>query len=134
MFQAIVKPTFWPLKYSRHISSSFGMRMHPINKEKKFHRGIDIKARNGSPVFATAEGKVIKTSYDDKNGKYIRIQHKEGFISSYMHLSSILIKEGENISGGEVIGKVGNTGKSTAPHLHFEVSENGKYVDPSTFF
>ena len=129
------KPSGWPLDNRFHrISSAFGMRLHPIDKVKKMHRGIDFPAPMGTPVYATADGVVtmVKDS-PDGYGKHIRIKHGE-FETLYAQLSSFEVKTGDRVLRGQIIGSVGSSGRSTNPHLHYEVLKNGKPVDPEDTF
>ena len=120
----------WPLK-DIHITSNYGKRKDPLNKKKmKFHHGIDISAKLGTDVKASRGGKVI---FAQKNGGYgltVMILHENNIISLYAHLSEILVKKGVVVKQGIIIGKVGSTGRSTGPHLHFEVRKNNKSVNP----
>ena len=115
------------------IVSGFGMRMHPIQKIKKLHKGIDIKAPIGTPIMATADGIVVKTELHEAYGKMVVIKHNDTYESLYAQMSKIDVKPGDLIMKGEKIGEVGNSGKSTGPHLHFEIEENGKKVNPELF-
>lgn len=126
-------PEIWPLSQPGKVSSGFGMRVHPIEKEKKFHFGIDIPAALGTPVIATSGGIIVEAGYTKSYGNYIVIKHDETFSSKYSQLFEINVTEGEEISKGDPIGTVGSSGRSTAPHLHFEVIESGKHVDPMKF-
>lgn len=113
------------------ISSNFGNRFHPIDKRIKFHAGMDIAAPTGTVVGATADGTVKFAGWRDGYGNLVIIQHADGRESRYGHLSKISVSEGDKVSGGQQIGLVGSTGKSTGPHLHFEIRENGQPVNPA---
>lgn len=136
-------PSLYPLAQTEDVyfASPFGMRNHPVLKQVRLHPGQDFAAPVGTPVIATGDGIIQKTIHDPtKNGygKQIMIEHEEAFESDciktrYAHLSKILVKEGQWISRGDTIALSGNTGLSTAPHLHYEVIMNGKKVDPATF-
>jgi murein DD-endopeptidase MepM/ murein hydrolase activator NlpD len=126
-------PSIPPLKGDFHVTSDYGMRLHPVTKVKQLHRGIDIKAPTGTVIVATSGGEIVFAAEDGFNGLKVVIKHDEEFESAYCHMSKITVKVGQEIKKGEVIGAVGNTGASTAPHLHFEVIKNGEYVDPSAF-
>lgn len=126
-------PSQWPLEQKHSVSSEFGMRIHPIKKKKVMHKGIDIVAKKGTPVLASASGKIIETDYNELLGHFIVIQHDAIYSSRYHHLSERTHQLGEQVSKGDVIGKVGSTGLSTAPHLHFEVIKNKRKVDPSDY-
>lgn len=125
-------PSIWPVS-TRQISSGFGMRMHPELKEKRFHRGVDIRADFGTPVVASEDGVVIEASYGNKKGYYVEIQHDETYTTRYWHLQEYMVKVGQKVSRGEVIAKVGSSGYSTGPHLHYEVIKDGKAVDPGDY-
>ncbi len=128
-------PTISPLDHYKRITSNFGERYNPLKKKQDFHRGIDFAAEVGTPVQSTAAGTVISvTNSLGGYGKKIEIEHSEGFITKYAHLSEIKVKEGDLVILGQEIGLSGNTGASTAPHLHYEVVKDGKYVDPLNYF
>ncbi len=125
-------PAITPLNTKKYwISSPFGYRSDPFTSAKKFHSGIDLAARRGTPVHATGKGKVIyaKMSYGGY-GNLIKIDHGDGLITKYAHLYEIKIKKGDIVERGQLIGKVGTTGRSTGPHLHYEVNVHGKAVNP----
>lgn len=118
-----------PVKDAR-ITSRFGYRIHPITEKRGFHTGLDMAAAEGTPVSAVYYGKVTKTGEDDSWGKYVLVEHSEGFETFYCHLSEIYVQDGAVIRQGETLGLVGSTGMSTGPHLHFEVKINDIRVDP----
>lgn len=122
-------PSLWPT-ISTRITSDFGYRKDPIRKTAAYHKGLDIGANYGDPVYAAGAGKVIDTGRTKTDGKYVIIEHYPGLRTKYMHLSSILVKEKAEVTRGQTIGKAGNTGRSTGVHLHFEVIKNGVQVDP----
>ncbi len=115
------------------ITSQFGYRIHPLDKKKKMHKGIDIKAELGTPVIAPSSGRIIEVGQNQSLGKYIVIQHDEIYATRYHHLNEICVKKNQKVKKGEPIGKVGSSGLSLAPHLHYEVLENGKHVNPRDF-
>lgn len=125
-------PTINPLNPTKikRFSSAFGERFHPIDKVKKRHYGLDISAPKDVPVHVSAGGKVTFTGYSSGYGKYIIVSHKYGFTTKYAHLNEILTKENAIVSKGDIIGRVGSTGKSTGAHLHYEVIKNNKHIDP----
>jgi len=104
----------------------FGRCMHPILGRVTFHKGMDIGAPTGTPVYSAAAGTVIKTASHPAAGKYIVIQHKNGFRTRYLHLDRIHVRQGRQVKQRRIIGRVGNTGRSTSPHLHFEVRKQGE--------
>lgn len=116
--------------YNR-ISDGFGYRMHPILKQVLFHDGVDISAPIGSDVFATGNG-IVKNTYtsDIGYGNRIVINHGNGHTTVYAHLDKILVSRGDYVEKGDIIGTIGNTGRSTGPHLHYEILVNNKPVDP----
>lgn len=126
-------PTFrFPLPQSR-ITSSFGMRKNPITGNLIFHKGIDLAAPRGTPVFSCADGKVSDLGNDPVYGKFIMIRHTGNKESLYGHLESIKIELHQQIKSGIIIGTVGSTGQSTGPHLHFEIHENGVPKNPEGY-
>ncbi len=127
-------PSIKPIDGDFKINSGFGKRMHPIYRKKVFHTGIDLKAPSGTPVLATADGVVLKAGKEGKHGIRILLQHDDEFKTMYSHLSKLKVQTGEKIKKGDVIGFVGSTGVSTAPHLHYEVIKAGKKVDPEEYF
>ena len=116
------------------ISDNFGYRMHPILKEVLFHDGIDISAPIGADVFTTGNGIVQNTFISDIGyGNRVVINHGNGYMTVYAHLDEILVEEGVYVNKGDIIGKVGNTGRSTGPHLHYEVLVNNRPVNPVNY-
>lgn len=119
------------LKRKIRYLSGFGWRMHPIHKVKKFHNGIDFTAPEGTPIQATGDGKVKKVEKRRSGYGYsVTINHGYGYETLYAHMKTILVKKGEKVKKGQKIGTVGNTGSSTAPHLHYEVRLDGRAVNP----
>ncbi len=118
---------------SGKVTSGFGMRIDPITNQLTNHTGIDIDAPIGIEVKAALDGVVMLVDEQNQDfGKVIVLRHANDVRTVYAHLSEILVKEGDQVKQGDIIGKTGDTGKATAPHLHFEVWENGKPVDPLT--
>ncbi len=115
------------------ISSRFGLRIDPFDGKKRFHRGIDIEAPSGTPVRAFMDGKVVFSGKKGGYGNLVVIRHNDGKETYYAHLKEINVRAGEIVKGGEVIGKVGSTGRSTGPHLHFEIRVNKNPVNPERF-
>lgn len=131
--QAYVGGTLtWPAPGSSRITSPFGYRIHPILKVKKFHTGIDIGVPSNSTIVAVNDGVVIHSNWLGGYGKVVMIDHGGGIVTLYAHNNSLLVKVGQQVTKGQAITKSGSTGNSTGPHLHFEVRENGDYVDPMT--
>ena len=112
------------------ITSFYGNRLHPMTGKLSFHNGIDIAASIGTDVFSSASGKVYETNYNSILGNYIIIEHPAGLYTIYGHLSKTLVSLNSRIKTGTIIGKVGNSGYSTGPHLHFEIRKKGESADP----
>lgn len=129
-------PNIWPIQGGLgHISMYFGQNEHPFSAGQWYlHTGIDISTyRSGDPILAAADGKIINASYTPDLGNSVTIQHSHGFITRYGHLRSIRVKNGQQVAQGQVIGSLGNTGKSTGPHLHYEVHLGTSIIDPLRF-
>lgn len=124
----------WPTPSSNIITSLFGTRLHPIYNYYRTHYGVDIGAYYGSDIIAADRGTVTVSAYHWSYGNYIVINHGNGYVTLYAHLSSRLVSAGDEVSQGEVIGLVGSTGDSTGPHLHFEIRQNGTCINPLDFF
>ncbi len=130
-------PAIQPVKNLdlKRISSYYGYRIDPIYKVKKFHAGVDFSAPKGTPIYATGNGKVTKVRRSRRGyGNSIEIDHGYGYHTFYAHLSKFIVKRGEKVTRGQLIGYVGNSGKSTAPHLHYEIRKNGRTVNPIYYF
>jgi len=126
-------PLILPVKSSYRLSSPFGVRKHPVTGKYRMHEGDDIAAPSGTPVYTTANGKVAFAGWAGGYGKMIKIRHPEGFETRYAHLSKIRVKKGQRVSQGERIGDMGSTGRSTGPHVHYEVRVGGKAVNPMKY-
>lgn len=128
-------PSLFPIKTKSKadITSFFGKRKHPKSKKETIHGGIDIRAKTGTPVIATADGITSKASLEGDWGNLIVISHAEGYQTWYAHLSGFNSKENQSVKKGDIIGYVGNTGLSIAPHLHYEVKHNGQRVNPINY-
>ena len=119
----------------KRLSSFYGYRIDPIYKINKFHAGVDFSAPRGTPIYSSGSGNVIRTSKASRGyGNTITIDHGFGYQTFYAHIQDIKVKIGEEVKRGQLIGTVGNTGKSTAPHLHYEVKKNGHTVNPIYYF
>ncbi len=122
------------LKEAHQVSSSYGYRMHPIYKTMKFHAGMDFTGAIGTPIYATGNGLVVESQFDKGYGRHVIIDHGFSYKTMYAHLEKIVVKKGQTVKRGDVIGYLGNTGLSTGPHLHYEVRKNEKPVDPINFY
>lgn len=117
------------------VASGFGYRIDPIYKTPKMHTGIDFTAATGTPIYATGDGTVTESGYDNGGyGNNVVINHGYGYESLYGHMKKVKVRSGDRVKRGEVIGWIGSTGKSTGPHLHYEVIKNGEKIDPIHFF
>lgn len=131
------RPAIQPLSLREltRFGSSFGMRFHPILKVVRPHEGIDLTAPRGTPIYATADGKVLQAGYRAGGfGKKILLDHGYGYRTLYGHCEEVNVKPGQGVKRGEVIGTVGSTGLSRSPHLHYEVHVNGRPVDPINYY
>jgi murein DD-endopeptidase MepM/ murein hydrolase activator NlpD len=124
-------PSIWPAK--GWVSSRFGYRISPFTNEKEFHNGLDISARTGSPIIAPADGVVASIVKSYGFGVLLTVNHGYGLKTRYAHLSKVLVKKGQAVKRGEKIALVGNTGRSTGPHLHYEVHLKGVPVNPQRY-
>lgn len=124
-------PSMWPVK--GWISSNFGYRRSQFTNQREFHSGIDIVAREGTPIFAPADGVVIRAGREAGYGKFLEIRHMQGIVTKFAHNSVNLMKVGQRVKRGDVIAKVGSTGRSTGPHLHYEVRINGVAINPRLY-
>jgi murein DD-endopeptidase MepM/ murein hydrolase activator NlpD len=121
-------PSIWPVK--GWLSSRFGKRVSPFTGEKEFHRGIDVPTRMGAPVQAPADGIVSSMIWDHGYGNVLTLKHGYGLVTKYAHLKKVLVKRGQHVKRGETIALVGDSGRSTGPHLHYEVHLNRVAVNP----
>jgi murein DD-endopeptidase MepM/ murein hydrolase activator NlpD len=128
-------PSLWPLKGARgNITNGFGFSKHPFTGGAYVHMGIDIAWAYGTPIVATANGKVLKVDFDPMGlGQYVVIRHDFGFHTRYGHLDRSVVQKGQEVRRGQVIGYMGNSGLSTGPHLHYEVGIGTNLVDPKQF-
>lgn len=119
----------------RHVASGFGYRTDPFTKARKMHEGMDFTAKTGTPIFASGDGIVARADNSASGfGNHIVIRHGYGYESLYAHLSKYKCRAGQRVKRGDIIGYVGSTGRSEAPHLHYEVHKNGKVVNPLNFY
>ena len=117
------------------MASGYGYRIHPIYKTRKLHTGMDFSAKTGTPIYATGNGKIEKVKKSRRGyGNYVVINHGYGYKTLYAHMSKYIVRKGQEVKRGDVIGYVGNTGMSMAPHLHYEVIKNGKKINPVNFY
>lgn len=128
--QSYVSMGCWPVPGFKDISSPFGYRIHPITNEKKMHKGIDIPANTDSDIVATDDGVVTFSGIQNGYGNVIEIEHFGGKTSKYAHNNKNLVSVGDKVTKGQVIAKIGSTGRSTGPHVHFEVLLNGEVKNP----
>jgi len=119
-----------PLKYFTITSKFSKNRFHPVQKRFKAHNGTDYAAPQGTPIMTTASGKVIETGYTSGNGNYVKIKHDGTYTTQYLHMSKILVRRGQSVQQGQIIGKVGSTGLATGPHVCYRFWKNGVQVDP----
>lgn len=116
------------------ISSRYGYRSDPFNGRTARHRGVDVAAKLGEKVYSPASGFVVFTGRKGGYGKVVEIQHDKNLLTRYAHLNKILVRQNDVVKQGEVIARVGRTGRATGPHLHLEVLKNGRHVDPQLYF
>ncbi|MEW5796304.1 MAG: M23 family metallopeptidase [Candidatus Zixiibacteriota bacterium] len=124
-------PSIWPVR--GWLSRGYGMRPDPFTGYRRLHRGVDISSNTGTPIIAPAAGRVKAVVVDRALGKLIEIDHGYGFVTRYGHLSAFDVQRGQLVERGETIGRVGSTGYSTGPHLHYEVWRNGKVLNPHDY-
>ena len=123
-------PMLVPVTTSRSMSSNFGMRVHPVLGGFRMHKGVDLPASTGTPIHATADGVIGKADWFGGYGLCVEIEHGANLETRYGHMSRIAVAEGQHVHKGDVIGYVGSTGRSTGPHLHYEVRIGGEAVNP----
>ncbi len=125
---SLATPSIWP-NFGR-VTSSYGWRHHPLSNRREFHFAVDIANLKGSPVRATADGRVVLAGWQGTYGRSVMIDHGHGFSTRYAHNSTVLVKPGDKVKRGQIIALSGDTGIVTAPHVHYEVWYKGKPVDP----
>jgi murein DD-endopeptidase MepM/ murein hydrolase activator NlpD len=129
-------PELWPASDFQKISSPFGMRNHPVLRKRRMHWGVDFPLPEGTHIRATAPGRVKDTAEQEGRssyGLYVVIEHDSIYTTLYAHLSEVFVSPGQQVQIGDTIGLSGNTGLTSGPHLHYEVFENGKRVNPNKF-
>jgi len=130
-------PAIQPVKKENltRMASGYGWRSDPFTKARKKHYGMDFTAPRGTPIYASGDGKIIRADQRSSGyGKHVRIDHGFGYISLYAHMSKYNVRKGQKVKRGDLIGFVGNTGRSQAPHLHYEIHKNGKKINPINFY
>ena len=129
-------PSISPIgdKNVQYLASGYGYHMHPIYRTLKMHSGIDLAAPKGSPVYATGKGQVVSAGSSPDYGNNVIVDHGYGYKTLYAHLDKIRVKKGQRLQRGDAIGEVGSTGRSTAPHLHYEVRKNNKTENPINYY
>jgi murein DD-endopeptidase MepM/ murein hydrolase activator NlpD len=130
-YQMATTPSIWPT--NGYHSSNFGKRIDPFTRKEEFHYGIDVAASHGSPIYATADGYVLKIKTETTGGKLIILNHGSGVTTVYCHLSQFNVKIGQKVKRWDVIGFVGQSGKAIGPHVHYEVRKNGRAVNPMNY-
>jgi murein DD-endopeptidase MepM/ murein hydrolase activator NlpD len=123
-------PIGLPIKDDFRFTSGFGLRNDPFTGSLAMHEGIDFSAETGTPVLASAKGVVVRSEWDSNYGNVIEIKHAENYLTRYAHLSKRMVAENASVQSGATIGQVGNTGRSTGPHLHYEIFQNGRVMNP----
>ena len=132
---AVDMPSFeYVCPVKAHVSSGFGYRVHPLENLTKFHYGTDLAAQSGDDVVSFAAGTVSEVAEDETYGKYIRIDHADGYSTTYAHCGTVYVSQGQKVTAGEKIALAGATGKVTGPNLHFELKRNGVFLNPEFFF
>lgn len=134
MFASI--PAIQPIenKDLTRVASGFGYRIHPIYKTRKMHSGMDFTAPKGTPIYSTGNGRVTFAGYNEGYGYHVVVNHGYGYETLYAHMSKMEVRKGEEVTRGQLLGKVGSTGLSTAPHLHYEVIKGDRKVNPVHFY
>ncbi|NIK78964.1 murein DD-endopeptidase MepM/ murein hydrolase activator NlpD [Paenibacillus castaneae] len=127
-----ITPTIWPTD-SRKVTSLFGVRKDPFTRRATYHAGLDIGGAVGDPIYAAADGTVTRSERDRIHGNNVMIDHGRGISTRYMHMNARNVEVGDKVVKGQIIGQLGNTGRSTGPHLHYEVFVNGENVDPEPY-
>ena len=121
-----------PINYT-YFSSPFGWRDHPVYGGQRFHYGVDLAAPQGTPIYASRGGRVSVATYDSSSGYYVSINHLDGFVTKYLHMTHYVVSPGEYVAAGQIIGYCGNTGASKGSHLHFGIYKDGTAVNPALY-
>jgi murein DD-endopeptidase MepM/ murein hydrolase activator NlpD len=132
--EALQLPLYMPLSDVVRMTSGYGIRRDPFRHTIAMHAGVDFKSGINSPVYATADGKVNVAGWEGAYGRMVEIIHDNGVATRYAHLSAITVAVGDKVRRGDMVGKLGNTGRSTGPHLHYETRVKGRAVDPVRFW
>ncbi len=129
-------PAIQPVKLEdlTRVASGFGMRMHPILKIWRMHKGMDFTAPRGTPIFASGDGKIVRANRSSSYGNVVYLEHGYGYKTIYAHMQKIKVRKGQKVKRGDLLGWVGNTGRSEAPHLHYEVHKNGRPINPIYYY
>ncbi|MGE5318820.1 MAG: M23 family metallopeptidase [Hyphomicrobiaceae bacterium] len=133
LVREVARPVGIPVAGQEDISSEYGLRRNPFGRGYEFHNGVDFVVDTGTPVHATGPGQVESAGYDGPNGNRVSIDHGFGYRSVYCHLSKLLVRPGEHVKRGQVVGLSGNTGRSSGPHLHYTLYYQGQTIDPSRY-
>jgi murein DD-endopeptidase MepM/ murein hydrolase activator NlpD len=123
----------WPLPVSVPITSPFGLREHPLLGGRRLHAGVDLGTASGTPVHAVAGGVVRRASSDGINGRILVLDHGRGVVTTYCHNDVLLVRDGQRVERGEVVARSGSSGRTTGPHLHYQLDLAGEPVDPLRF-
>jgi len=124
----------WPVAGPYRISSRFGVRQHPIKQKRRFHYGLDIAAPMGTPIVSVASGRVTFAGWRTGYGRVVEIEHGRGWVSRYAHAKTISVHPNQQVLAGQLIGQVGRSGHATGAHLHLEIEQLGKRMDPMAFW
>jgi len=127
-------PSIRPTGNKARLASGYGMRFHPLLKLRRMHAGLDFSAQQGTPIYATGNGTVVKARRLGGLGLAVIIDHGYGYKTKYGHMSKFAVKQGQKVHRGDLIGYIGNTGLSAAPHCHYEVWKDGRHVNPVYYF
>ncbi len=133
-FEFARMPLYSPLDRVTRISSRYGLRRDPFRRRMAMHAGIDFKAPYGAPIRATSAGVVVKAGWEGAYGRLVEIRHDNGISTRYAHMSAVKVKRGQRVKRGAIVGRLGNTGRSTGAHLHYETRINGKAINPARFW